>query len=364
MQKILLSFLCIVLCSTECSFTQEGNNTTAYRIGLNTGMGFIMTHSPSMKYITAQHIGKQELYFEKSTDGSKIWSQRYGFPEIGLGLSRFQLNNKAHFGNALALAPYFNFTLTENSWARLTLKPALGIGYVQKPFDVAENHKNVAIGSQINLFFSVSLNGEFDISETFGINLAAYFSHFSNTSFQKPNLGINIPTIESGVYYRFGDNVIQRKLPEEKYERKKANWMLLGGFGINEVTAGNKKYLASSLSISREKQVNYKSSLALSLDFYYNSSQIESLRADSIYIDHGIDNLQVGLSFYHVLHFGKFGVISQAGYYLKSEDESLTRYYQLAGGRIQLNERLSGYFGLKTHFARAEFLLVGLNYRL
>ncbi|MEX2379302.1 MAG: hypothetical protein WD530_01050, partial [Vicingaceae bacterium] len=69
-------------------------------------------------------------------------------------------------------------------------------------------------------------------------------------------------------------------------------------------------------------------------------------------------------SVYHLLHFGRFGVITQAGYYLKTENDELGNYYHLVGGRIALNNKLSGYFALKTHFAKAEYFTLGVNYKL
>lgn len=345
-------------------FAQELEEKPTYQVGIKGGYGFIIDHSPVMQYITNQHIQRQSLYFEKQSFGDKEWHQRFQFPRLGLIINRYQLNNRDHLGEAYALAPYLNFSLVGNKSIQLRLKTALGLGYMEKPFDIKENHKNVAIGSQFNLFFSVAVESEFLLFNNGGITLGVNYDHYSNTGYQKPNLGINLPQLESGIFYRFGEERERKIIEEESFKREKGEWILFGGFGINEVSSNNKKYVASALSLSREKRLNYKSSIALSVDLFYNPAQIEMLRTDSIFIDKGIENLQLGLSFYHLLHFGKFGVITQAGVYFKTENKDLTNFYQIVGGRIQLNNKLSGYFGLKTHFAKAEYLLFGINYRL
>jgi len=360
---LLFSLFCL-LCFSRV-FTQE-NSVFPYEIGLNIGKGFIINHNPNMEFITAQHIEKLELYFQKSSLGKKAWESHYAYPKMGVSLSYFSLNNSQHIGDAYSIAPYLNFKLVKTRRFRLGLRTALGLGLIEEPFDVEKNPKHTAIGSRLNFYFSILLRSEFRLSDQIGLGIGVNLSHFSNTSFKKPNAGINVPSIESGLFYKFGK---KRELliaeQTENWKPSKGHWQISGGLGLNQVSLSDeRRHLAGALSLSREKRLGLKSSLGGSLDFFQNPGRRSDLAVDSIFIDKGFENTQIGLSLYHLLHIGTLGVITQAGYYIKSEDKSLGRLYHFAGGRVQLQSDFSIYFGLKTHFARAEYFLLGLSYQL
>ena len=100
------------------------------------------------------------------------------------------------------------------------------------------------------------------------------------------------------------------------------------------------------------------------MDIYYNPAQRIALRENQVFIDKGFENLQYGLSFYYVAHFGNFETYAQAGYYLKTEDEEIGSFYQIVGGRVKMSDRFDGIIALKTHFAKAEYLMLGIGVNL
>ena len=365
MRNILLLIIAFTLCLPALTNAQEQDSVPTYKIGLRTGVGFIIPHNRRMSFVAYQHIGKREIYLEKNTFGQQAWHHRYGFPKMGLSLTYYQLNNSRHLGNAFSFAPYVNFALLNRRKLDLHLRTALGGGYLEKPFDVESNHKNTAIGSKFNLYFSISFEANIDLYKNIGISFGASFSHFSNTAFQKPNLGINIPTIESGLYYRLGKKRQLILKEEDKLKNRQSSWVLTTGGGMNQtLRTVDKKHFANALLIGREKQVNYKSSIGASLDLFHNPGRRKSAALDSINIRKGFENIQFGLSLYHVLHMGRLNVIAQTGYYIRSKDKDVGNIYQMIGGRIKVNHRWNGFFALKTHLARAEYLLVGISYQL
>lgn len=346
----------------------QENSFPKYKLEAKIGYGFIITHSPSMEYITNQHLENIEFIFEKSLNGYKEWHQWYSFPSFGFGFNYFNLNNPKHLGHGFSLAPHYNFFIVKGSKTNVKLKTALGLGYITKPFDSQENYKNVAIGSGMNLFFSLKLQANIRLSKYLDIIIGPGFSHFSNTSFSKPNLGINIANIEGGLAYHFGEKVSYLKKRDEEIKEFKAgelSFLLRGGFGINEIyPAEGDKYFASVLTGMGEKRLNRKSSLGSSFDVYHNPANRAELANDSIFINKGWETVQMGIGIYHVLHLGDFGVGFKWGFYLKNENEDLGFMYHEFFGRFGLNERLNGVISLKTHFAAAEYLMLGLSYKL
>jgi hypothetical protein len=335
-----------------------------YQLDIKRGHGFIITHNPTMEYLTQQALEKLEVSFEKNTFGQRPWQQRYGFPRIGASFNYYDFNNPQHLGKGYSLAPYLNFILKSGSSISLRLKTAIGIGYISQPFDPEENFKNIAIGSHFNIFFSVLAESEWKITSKMGLLLGLNFAHFSNTSFQKPNLGINLPTVEAGLYTRWGKAQTQKRATQS-FTKTKAHWRLGLGAGVNEVNPPEeKKYLATAFYLSREKTLNLKSSIGGNLDLFYNPAQIRALKSDSIYVNKGWENMQIGLSFYHVFHFGQLESYAQAGYYLKTKNEELGNFYHVVGGRLKLSDHVSAFTAIKTHFAKAEYLLFGINLKL
>lgn len=359
-------FFIVLLLQICTSLIGQEESKHNFQVAFKGGYGFIIAHNPTMQYFADQHIQKYELNVEKHTFGTKLWQQRFGFPKIGFSISYFDLNNEQHLGNAFAFAPHYNFRFLGRKAFQLRLKTAIGLGYVAKPFNAENNFKNAAIGSHFNLFFSLLLESEWKISARTSLLLGANFSHFSNASFKTPNLGINIPTAELGIAYHLGAKRANQEETKESFKApERGSWSLNTGIGFNEIYPPNgNKYLAKNVSIMNERKLNHKSSFGVAMDFFYNPAQRKALANDSIFIDKGWENLQFGFSAYYMIHLGKFSAYIQNGYYFKSKDEELGNLYQIVGGRIFLTERINGLVAIKTHFAKAEYLLLGLHLKL
>jgi len=354
----------ILIYSSSAAYSQKPEEHQ-FQAAAKVGYGFIMNHSPSMEFITNRHVSKVELSLDGNNFGEKAWNERFKFPRVGISIAAYDFNNPTHIGKAIGVTPHFNFALLGKNNIQWRMRTGIGLGYVQKPFDALDNFKNIAIGSKLNIYFSLVSEVEIRLFEHLGVLLGASFSHFSNSSYQKPNLGINIPAVDAGIYYRFGDKKVRDFTAEPDFEISRAFWKLAFGFGWNEVNPqADKKHLAYGLSIAREKKVSNKRSIGGSADFFYNPVQRLVLQADSIYINKGFENLQYGLSFHHVLHFGKLETFVQAGYYLQTEDQEIGNFYQLVGGRYNIGKRFNALLAIKTHFAKAEYLTFGLGYKI
>lgn len=360
-----VQFLLILILLSFNHLNAQEETLPSFQAGIKGGYGFIIPHSPAMEYIASQHVSRLELFIEKNTFGTRAWQSRYQFPRLGLTVNYFNLNNPEHLGKAYSIAPYMNFNLWGQKSVQLRLRTALGAGYLEKPFDAKENFKNESIGSYINLFFSVQLESEIHLNDYLGLVFGIDYAHFSNTSFKKPNKGINIPTAQGGLIYRFGEQQKRSDELKNSFEIPKGFIRASLAFGVNEIypPEGN-KYLASFISIGYEKRISPKSSLGINTDVFYNPARREELERDSIYIDNGWENTQVGVSATYTIHFGRFEPFFQTGYYLKKVDEDLSNVYTIFGARVHLTDRLTTVMSLKTHVASAEYLTLGVGYRL
>ena len=350
------------------SFIVDAQEVKQYanRIGLNRGIGFIIPHSPTIAYLAQAHISKIELYGEIKSLGEQAWHQRFHYPSYGIALSYFDLNNKEHIGNAYSLLPYFKFNVwTPTEKLLFRFRGGIGLGIIEKPFHPQENYKNIAIGSQLNVYFSFSLHADYALSERTEMVMGLNLSHLSNTAFQKPNLGFNIPTLDLGLQRRIGAPRKKTHWDEKPFEKPKGQWQVFLASGINELDQNTGiKYLASTFSVRREHKVNYKSNLGLGLDVFYNPAYRRGLAIDSIFIDKGIEEVQLGASFHHILRFGRISNIVQLGVYLNNQDKQNGNFYQIVGGKYHFNKRWKGLIALKTHLAVAEYLMFGFEYAI
>lgn len=353
-------FLLTSLFSVSVLFAQE--KAFHYHLGARSHFGFFLTNSQILDYLTHQHLRAYEVYIEKKTDGSKQWQQEYKFPTIGLGFLTTDYQNKKHLGTAFSLYPYMKFNILQNESIRLDFHAGAGMAYLSKRFDAELNRKNVAIGSKINMSFSFLLEADWKILEALYLNTGFALNHFSNTSFQKPNQGLNIPSFEIGLEYAFGE---LEKKESQKNETIKGNWQFSvhAAIAVNEIYPANgRKYLAKILSLNVDKQSNNKSRIGGSVDLFYNPANIQILKNDSISLSKNIENLQIGISLQHTLLIGRFGLHTAAGYYLKTTYKDGGLFYQKIGGRYWISDKVAINLLLKTHFASAEYLEIGMGY--
>lgn len=290
--------------------------------------------------------------------------ESHNFPELGVLLSVFGLNNPKNIGTALSFASYLNYKVFRSNRLQVSFRPALGLGYVPKVFDAKDNFKNAAIGSKLNLFLAAHSDASLKLTKQVSAKLGMSFSHLSNSAFQTPNLGINMMTLLAGLNYQFGKAQPFNSVYDKSFIKQKAYWRLAAGMGLNEINPPNgDKYLAKAIFITREKKLNRLSNIGGGVDLYYNPALRVQQENDSVSFS-VFDNAQVAVSFVHVLHFGRLQFSSQISYYLKSDHHELGDLFHIFGGRWQANETFDCFFKVKTHIDKAEVFMVGIGLKL
>lgn len=317
-----------------------------------------------MASLANRHISAFEVYWEQNTHGNKNWHSIYNFPKIGILFKYFNLNNSDVLGNAFSISYYFKFNIYNSENFSLRFRPSIGLAYLGKTFNTEDNFENIAIGSNINMHLSASIESEIKLFKNTNAILGLGLDHQSNTGFKTPNLGINMPFLTAGVNHNFGKKNKLDKAPISSFTKKPFYWQISAGFGFNEINPPNgKKYIVKAITITREKKLNQKSTIGYGIDLSYNPAHIAFLEKDSISIN-SYENTQVGLTVIHILDFGILSFTGQLSYYLKNENDDLGKIYHVFGGRCQINEHWNAFFSGKTHIDKAEYLLFGFGYKL
>ncbi len=328
--------------------------------GVTYHYGFISPHNVLVNEIIQGHTQMVQLDFYKQTNGERLWEQYYNYPKIGVSTVFINSGNPESLGNIYGVFPFIDFPL--NHW-KITwdLKFGAGIGYIQKPFDRKENYKNLVIGSHLNALIYVDTHWDLPITEKFHTSLGVALTHFSNGSLKRPNLGINIFSLNYGVSYNFGSTAAVIEKSEENRE-KKLSHLIIANTGLKEIDPiGGNKYMVYTTSYNLLKTVTNKSSVGVGADFFYNTS-LEPLVVRLQNENLGkIANFRMGVSGIYALDMGKVSLMFQTGFYGYKNYKKDGSVYTRIGTRYRFTDKLFFNLGLKTHFFVADFIEYGIG---
>ena len=277
--------------------------------------GSIVPHRPIVNEVIEGHSYGYELSFYKSTVGEKDWQQLYNNPKMGVSALATELGNKEELGMGYGVFPFIEIPLNKRkiNWR---LKMGYGLGYIEKPFDRETNYKNVVIGSHFNAIIYANMMWAIKLGNSISSSTGLSLIHFSNASFARPNLGINVFSLNTGISYHFGE---KRKLVVRKMESRPHVWTkkMMVCFGIKEIPpVDGPKYFVSSYSFNMIKTRGNKSSYGFGTDIFYNTSLPDLIIAETGKKVNSFDKLQLGLVGIYSFDFGRISTIVEMGVYV------------------------------------------------
>lgn len=341
-------------------FTQE--SVPSFGLKETFHFGSILPHRSEVNEIIEGHSFAYELSFYKATTGKKEWQQLYKYPKVGISVLYMDLGNKKEIGSGFGVFPFIEIPLNQQkiNWR---LKMGYGLGYIEKPFDKTTNYKNIAIGSHFNALIYANMLWSVKITEGFDISSGLSIIHYSNSSFARPNLGINIASVNAGLTYSFG---AKNELITNKIEDRPRNWkkQLMVGFGLKEIPpVEGPKYFVNTYSFNMLKARSNKSSFGFGADLFYNSSLSDLIIVeDPTATQTSLDNFRAGLVGIYGFDFGKISLYIEMGGYLFNKYTELGSIYNRLTTRFYVTDKLFLNAGLKTHFVVADFAEVGIGY--
>lgn len=320
-------------------------------------VGFLIAHRSLMAHLPQAPAVAGEFSYIYRTAQKKTWHQAYRQPLIGGTLFFGSVGNNQVLGRFTGLYGFVELPIIKAKRYRLDFKFATGAGYTNRPFDPVLNPDNVAIGSRLNAMMCFALKQSYRF-ENIGVTLGIDMTHFSNASFQMPNLGVNVPYLSVGVQRFFKPTGQQ----SEQMELLKPDFSMglrgiISGKEMNPKGVG--RFPVYAASVFARKNFSPKAGLEVSLDFIYKMSLLSH---PSYPHAAGLDPLQIGLFVGYVQPFDRLHFIYGVGTYLRDvlhPDESV---YIRLGSRYALTKNLELCATLKTHYAKADYMEFGLAY--
>jgi len=325
--------------------------------------GSILPHRPIVNEVIEGHSLAYEFSFYKSTIGKKDWEQLYNYPQIGISTLIIDLGNKDELGMGLGIFPFIEIPLNKRkiNWR---LKVGYGLGLIEKPFDRVTNYKNIVIGSKYNALIYANMLWSVKLGKSISTSSGISLIHFSNGSFERPNLGINVFSLNTGLSYHFGKS---QKYVSTNIDDRKQEWTkkVMVGFGLKEIPpVDGSKYFVSSYSFNMIKARSNKSSFGFGTDLFYNTSLSNLILVDTNNVSSSLDNFRLGIVGIYSFDFGKISFLAEMGVYAFTKHKKQGLIYHRLRTRFNVSDKLFINLGLKTHYAVADFVECGVGFNL
>lgn len=326
--------------------------------------GFLYAHTDDARNLEA-HIKGFEVSVSRINNQDKYWNRFYKNAEIGYNFIYMDLGQPKLTGKVYGLGANFQFRIAGKGKNYLALRLGTGVGYVTQKFDFYNNRQNMAIGSHVNGNIQIGFIYNTKISSRVSLKTGLGFTHYSNGSIKTPNLGINMPSLFLGLQMGYGkadfksiDTVKSFKPTTKKHE-------ILLNYGYKERFISNPiKFHIGSLGYRYLKNISPVRRWYMGADLVWDPTHPYSHDLSNPNPRVGIDNsTELGVLIGHRYDIGRFGMITDIGFYILNPYQTKYFSYQRIGFRYELNKDWFVNGTLKVHFGTADYFEWGLGYK-
>lgn len=375
-EKRITYWIIVLLFPTlSCTFAAAQIIEKGAGIGIETNLiaGKIFKHTQNFKAPIPAITSGAELNLVWQTQGKETWQQRRNYPQVGLGILCVNFGNNSIYGNAIGIYPNLQLPLIRKEKWEWVCRIGFGFSYITKRYETAPSWDtlNNAIGSHINNLTLFNTHIRYRINRHWDIQAGAAFFHMSNASLRLPNLGINTIGAQIGIRYfpvASQPAKIKRALPVLKNR-----WLLQfrAGIAAMEFMANDGPlYPVYTGSLYASKRYAGKNKVFIGLDASYHTN-IYSFEVNNE-INPGHEKAHAWKSSVFIGNeflVGRFGLMLQAGVYIKEAALKLDPYYFKIGTNIYIIQKEEGLLKelcyaalLKSHQFQAEYVEMGLGF--
>lgn len=355
----------LLLCFSLAYGQKERND--AY-LDLSYFQGHIMEHNVDMLHLITGHPNGFILSWNKKTDGSEEWHQLYNYPDYGVSFNYQDLKNE-YLGKNFGLYAHYNFYFLKR---KLMFRIGQGLGLTTNPYDKEDNFRNNVYGTRILSSTYMMLNYKQErVVDRIGLNLGLSLIHYSNANVKAPNQSTNSLVLTLGANYDLDAEPIELKksVIDRKFtEPVRYNFVFRTGVTESDIV-GSGQFPFFIGSLYADKRINKKSALQAGMDVFFSDFLIEynRHRAQAYPEEERTgqeDYRRLGLFAGHELFIGKLSLLTQVGYYIYNQIEYEDLVYLRLGVKRYFGNNFFAAATLKTHFAKAEAVELGIGYRL
>jgi len=361
-----LKLLIFTILASIAQINAQELKTSAWFPEIRLISGFVADHSNSMAFAIKKPVKSLQINMLRTSSELKFWHSLYGFPITGFGYYYADLGNPEVLGYTHSIYGVVDFPLIRKNAFSLNFNANIGLAYYTRYFDAKNNIYNSAMGSHINSYFDFSVDWQQHIFKKMWIGTSFGLTHSSNGRTNTPNLGINLLTCRLAIR-KASYQTLQNIEIEPTAVYKQPIWSFNAAFSgaIRERGyPGGEKFFVHSIMLNANKTIGEKSGVNVGFDFFHDQSIVLLLREDSTIPNTYFNKTHSGVHLGYNLLFDSFWVVIQQGFKIHNNEPTSEFLYQRVGINYQLKKHLLINFSLKTYFAKAEFIELGIGYRL
>ncbi|MBA3827904.1 MAG: acyloxyacyl hydrolase [Taibaiella sp.] len=366
--------LLLLLLLPLLSGAQDEPAWAGFGVEVNAVGGKIFKHTPKFKPPIPDGLSKAiDINFIRQTYGTKDWQQRVRYPMVGFGVTYINYGIDSVYGHLIGFYPDLQIPIIRGKKLEWTLRFGFGIGFISKYYSRGPvwDTINNAMSSNINNFSTFTTDLRYRINKHWDVQMGANFFHVSNATYHTPNLGINMYGAHVGLRY-FPVTSQPHRIVHDLHPLK-SRWLVEGRFSMAFTESGpgyGPMYHVYLATLYASKRWHSKNKFFGGIDYSYHQDVYAFLRNNEILQGREAQNSWKSALFLgNEFGVGRFGIILQAGYYLREAYLKADQpFYEKIGTHIYLIQKEQGilkelYFSalLKTHTTVAELAEFGIG---
>ncbi|HSC36887.1 MAG TPA: acyloxyacyl hydrolase [Chitinophagaceae bacterium] len=321
-----------------------------------------MTNVPKAVNLRQTWSSFGEINFSLQTTGAGYWKQVNNYPRMGIAAFFGNTGSPEYIGHMAGIFPYVNFALHRDRIFRLGFRLGTGIAWIEKPFNVYTNSKNMMIGSHLNSCISMLAEAEVKLTSHLAASSGISFTHISNGLTETPNLGLNIPALTIGLRYHMTEPATCPKQPLPVFSKRMHWQVLVAGAVKQQEWLESPHFFVPTVSTELMFRQKHGDELGTGLLLTYDASLTREVQNELILsFDNSKSKLQAGLYGCYEHNIGRISIPLQLGIYLYN-NYPVKSFFQIIGVRYAVSNHCKALLQLKTHLGKADHIDWGIGY--
>lgn len=334
-------------------------------IGASFYSGKVLVASPKAKHLNKGYSQTYELSYITRTSGNQAWQQKSNYPYFTLAISYAVFGYPDILGEAIGILPSLTFDVIKRKKISLQWGYGFSVAYLTKKFNIVENPTNTVISTNVNNIQQMNLNIRYTINNRLNFALGGSLTHYSNGAYKLPNLGINVPTVKAGIFYKINatDKLLKSDTLNIPVKKEIINIQLASG--VKEYrTPGGPKYLIHGLSVSVSLKKTYVSNFHLGTDLFFDGSTYNYLVNTSDFESEELKkSFKGGFFMGYEFMMNKMSITLNVGHYFYNPYLRSSWIYQRWNYKYYLNNYIFISMHLKSHLFVADVITSGIGVR-
>jgi hypothetical protein len=346
----------ITLFLTLNVFRSESQISEGFECRFKTGI--LAAHRGVLSHLPVQSALATEFSYFKRLKDDQSWAKKINYPTVGAAIFIGSVGNNEILGRYGAIYGFADVPILLKNRFEVNWRFGTGLGYTNRVYDPILNPKNMAISSHLNAMIVMGVKSVYRFNHN-SLSLGVDITHFSNCAFKIPNYGINIPYVSMSYARNLKEDSVS-SIRKQIMKYRKLYFGTHGIFSLKEINPhGSRKYPVFAIGAYGRYYFQQKAGAELGIDVISKQSVFDfEPQVDKTQLS----IIQLGIYAGYILPLNHLHFFFGMGAYVRDRYQPNGPLYHRIGFRYQMSNGMYGNITLKTHWAKADYMEVGLGY--